>query len=166
MRKFGFVPLTLVARGEHGVVFLSPYHLADDSAKDQFAQIARLVCVAHAATAAVLVLESWLAPIGSDMSGDGFASPSQSPDRREVVVLAGESDSGSRQTILPIVRARDGQFREFGKGEVVPTDSVSGRFARLLPAIPPTRAEQERASLVLAAMGVATSGISQQPNAN
>lgn len=166
MQTLGFVPATMIASSANGVVFLSPDHQADDSAKDKFAWIAHLVCIAHAATAAVLVLESWIAPVPLNATENSFVPPSESPDRREVVVLAGESCSGYKQTILPIVRTSKGRFQEFGERESLQSEYAAGRFAGILPATSPTRAEQDRASLVLAGMGISVSGLNRQPYTN
>jgi hypothetical protein len=93
-------------------------------------------------------------------------SHSESPDQREIVMLSGESRSGNVRKILPIIRTKDGRFRRFGPCGEVPTDLVAGRFAQLLPVRPPTRAEQDRASLLLASVGIAVPGLNLQPSAN
>jgi hypothetical protein len=93
-------------------------------------------------------------------------SHSESPDQREIVMLSGESRSGNVRKILPIIRTKGGRFRRFGPCGEVPTDLVAGRFAQLLPVRPPTRAEQDRASLLLASVGIAVPGLNLQPSAN
>jgi hypothetical protein len=60
MRNIGRVPPTLFLIGANGLVMFIPDNLADDSAKDDFATTARLMCIAHAATATVMTLEAWM----------------------------------------------------------------------------------------------------------
>ena len=59
-RNIGRVPPTLFLIGANGLVMFIPDNLADDSAKDDFATTARLMCIAHAATATVMTLEAWM----------------------------------------------------------------------------------------------------------
>ena len=51
MRNIGRVPPTLFLIGADGPVLFIPENMADDSAKDDFATTARLMCIAHAASA-------------------------------------------------------------------------------------------------------------------
>ncbi len=53
MRATGKVLLALLAVGPDGPLFFVPATLADERAKDNFANTARLICIAHAATTAV-----------------------------------------------------------------------------------------------------------------
>ena len=59
MRNSGRVTPALFFLGPDGQGMFSPESLADDSAKDDFANNARLVCIAHGATAAVMAMEVW-----------------------------------------------------------------------------------------------------------
>lgn len=59
MRNMGRLPPTLFLIGPDGPMMFMPESLADDGAKDDFATNARLVCIAHAATAVVMALEVW-----------------------------------------------------------------------------------------------------------
>jgi len=59
MRNIGRVPLTLFLIGADGPVLFIPESLADDRAKGDFAATARLLCLAHAASACVMALEAW-----------------------------------------------------------------------------------------------------------
>ena len=56
MRNMGRMPPTLFLIGANGPVMFIPDNLADEHAKDDFATTARLMCIAHAATAAVMAL--------------------------------------------------------------------------------------------------------------
>jgi hypothetical protein len=60
MRKLGNVPPTMMGLSPRGPLFFVPSAMTDDRAKDNFANTARLICVAHDATAAVMILESWM----------------------------------------------------------------------------------------------------------
>jgi len=59
MRNLGRVPPTLFLIGADGPVLFIPECMADDRAKDDFATIARLLCIAHAASACLVMLEAW-----------------------------------------------------------------------------------------------------------
>ncbi len=118
-----------------------PSSLKDERAKDNFANIARLVCVAHAATVAVLVVEAWMKTASPDGTLDLTVPPSESLHRREVIMLTGESHAGCRQKILPIIRTGAGKFFGFGEFTTPPETTFSGRFAQILPSKVPPAAE-------------------------
>src|SRR6266567_1027437 len=56
MHNIGRLPATLFLIGLEGPLMLMPESLADDSAKDDFANNARLMCIAYGATAVVMAL--------------------------------------------------------------------------------------------------------------
>src|SRR5213594_4134384 len=81
MRQFGRVPPTLLALSPCGSLCFMPESLADERAKTDFANTARLICIAHGATAAVLIAEAWMraAPPGGSL--DLTEPPSEAFDR-------------------------------------------------------------------------------------
>ena len=98
MRNIGHVPPALLADSPTGAIQFVPHSLKDVRAKDNFANTARLICLGYEVTAAVLVLEAWMkmAKPGEtlDMTEEAF-------DRREVVVLTGETAQHCKQMLLP-----------------------------------------------------------------
>ncbi len=58
--------LSRLAVGAGGPICFIPSSLKDEHAKDQFANLARLICVAHAATAAVMIMEAWMKTASPD----------------------------------------------------------------------------------------------------
>ena len=56
MRNIGHLPPALFLIGSDGPLMFVSESLAGDSAKDEFATNARLMCIAHAATACVMAL--------------------------------------------------------------------------------------------------------------
>src|ERR1019366_7537510 len=60
MRKLGRVPPSLLAISPNGSFHFIPSSLKDVRAKDNFADTARLICLAYGVTAAVIVLEAWM----------------------------------------------------------------------------------------------------------
>ena len=166
LRSGGKVPPTLLADCPGGPLFFIPSALADERAKDNFANTARLICVAHAATAAVMILEAWMKTASPDGTLDLTIPPSQSLRRREIVMLAGESRSEVRQKILPIIRTGAGGFFGFGEFEGPDATSFQGRFAQILPPKPPTPSEQAKARTLLAAMGVTAAALRRDWSAN
>jgi len=60
MRSIGRLPPTLFLIGLDGALMFMPDSLTDESAKDDFATNARLMCIAHAAMSVVMALEAWV----------------------------------------------------------------------------------------------------------
>jgi hypothetical protein len=162
MRNLGRLPPTLFLIGPDGPVMFMPESLADDSAKDDFATQARLMCIAHAATACVMALEAWAKFAKPGEKFDETEPPSEAFDRREFVVLMGESHGGQKQKFLPIIRSGNGKFFGFGESEDPGADEMKGRFAQLLPTKVPDAALRDVAKAMLKVKGVgrATSGTS------
>ena len=154
MRAQGRVMPALLAAGPGGPIYFMPSSLRDERAKDNFANLARLLCVAHAATAAVLMAEAWMKLASPDGTLDLTLPPSESLHRKEVVILTGESRTGCRQKLLPIIRTGAGGFFGFGEFAGPEATSFSGRFAQILPPKAATPADQARARALLQAMGV------------
>jgi hypothetical protein len=103
MRNLGRLPPTLFLIGPDGPLMFMPESLGDAAAKDDFATTARLMCIAHAATACVMALEAWAKFATPGEKFDETEPPSEAFDRQEVVVLMGESQSGQKQKLLPIM---------------------------------------------------------------
>jgi hypothetical protein len=133
MRNNGQVPATLFIKGLEGPLMLRPPSFTDDKSKDRFAAMARLTCLAHGATATVLVAESWLKMAKPGKRLDLSIPPSESPDRQEVLIFMGETRRGGCQKFLPILRDGSGRFLGFGAAPTIDCDEVKGRFAQFLP---------------------------------
>ena len=133
MRNIGSVPPTFLAATPSGLLTFIPSKTADEQAKDNLANTARLICVGYSATAAVLMIEAWmrLAPPGGKF--DLETPPSEALDRREVVLLIGETFGVHTQKFLPIIRTDAGGFFGFGEYDGPEGDSFQGRFAQLMP---------------------------------
>ena len=155
MRNMGRLPPTLFLIGSDGPLMFVPESLADDSAKDVFATNARLMCIAHAATSVVMALEAWAKFAKPGEKLDETEPPSEAIDRREFVVLMGESHSGQKQKFLPIIRSGNGKFFGFGESEVPTMDKMKGRFAQLLPTNVPDAAMRDLAKAMVKVKGVA-----------
>jgi hypothetical protein len=154
MRNIGRLPPTLFLIGPDGPMIFMPESLADDSAKDDFANNARLMCIAHGATAVVMTLEAWAKFAKPGEKFDITEAPSEAFDRREFVVLMGESHTGQKQKFLPIIRSGNGKFFGFGESEVPEMDKMKGRFAQLLPTKVPDAQLREVAKAMLKVKGV------------
>jgi hypothetical protein len=155
MRNGGRVPPTLFLIGAEGSAMFIPENLADNGAKDDFATTARLLCIAHAATATVLALEAWIKSATPGEKLDVTEPPSEAFDRREVVVLMGESRDGRKQKILPIIRSGNGNFFGFGDPDLPDgIDQMKGRFAQILPPKVPDAQLCEIAKAMLQVKGV------------
>jgi hypothetical protein len=133
MRSNGQVPTTLFIQTLDGPLMLRPPQFTGEESKDRFVELARLTCVAHGATATVLVAESWMKTATQDKRLDLSVPPSQSPDRQEVVIFMGEARFAGCQKFQPILRSGDGRFAGFGEAPRIDCDTVKGRFAQFLP---------------------------------
>ena len=130
---------TLFAIGDAGPMMVAARSLADEAAKDNFADTARLVCIAHGATCCVMAMEAWLKTAKPGEALDLTEMPSEAFDREEVIVLMGEDRAGQRQKFLPIIRSDNGKFFNLGESPMPAMDSMEGRFAQILsPKVPDT----------------------------
>jgi len=100
MRTTGSVPPTVIADTDEGFVFCMPTALTDDAAKDRFAEVTRLFAVAQDARALVMVVEAWANLPDANGHLDTDTRPSQSPNRKEVVVLMLEDHSRNATSML------------------------------------------------------------------
>ena len=153
MNGTGRVTPVLFLIGADGLVMFAPESLADAPAKDDFATSARLMCIAHAATACVMVLEAWVKFATPGEKLDLTEAPSEAFDRREFVVLMGESRDGQKQRFLPIIRRGNGKFFGFGEPEVPEIDEMKGRFAQILSPKIPDAATRDLAKAMLRVKG-------------
>lgn len=154
MRNLGRLPPTLFLIGSDGPLMFMPESLEDAAAKDDFATTARLLCVAYAATACVMALEAWATFAKPGEKLDETEPPSEAFDRKEIVVLMGESRKAQKQKLLPIIRSGNGKFFGFGESEAPPIDEMKGRFAQILPPKIPDAAARDLAKTVLKVKGL------------
>ena len=126
-------PPTLIAATKRGPLYFTPSSLEDERAKDDFANTARLICIAYEVAAAVFVLESWMKTAGEGESLDLNERPSEAMDRQEVVMLMGEASGVQRTRILKIVRTDAGGFFGLTELDGLPVDQFQGRFVQLMP---------------------------------
>jgi len=145
---------TLFLIGSDGPVMFAPSSLVDGDEKDAFVITARLLSVAHAATVVVLALEAWAKFAKPDEKLDPSEPPSEAFDRKEVIVLMGESHGGQKQKFLPIIRSDNGKFFGFGESDAPSMDKMEGRFAQILPPNPYTAEHRELAHAMLKVKGV------------
>lgn len=163
MRKIGQVPPTLIAESPKGPIHLIPKDLADERAKNHFANTARLVCIAHDVTAAVLVLESWMTAAKPGEALDPSEPPSEAFDRQEVVVLLGEAVGQQKRKFLPIIRSDNGDFFGFGDYEGPKLENFQGRFSQVLPPKKPDAKAKMLAGAMLKVMGITEEALRGQP---
>ncbi len=151
MRNSGKMSPTLFLIGAEGPLMFVPASLTDADEKDAFATAARLMCITHAATVAVMALEAWMKCAKPGEKLDMTEPPSEAFDRQEVIVLMGESHHGQKQKFLPIVRSDNGKFFGFGESDMPGLDKMEGRFAQILP---PKVASAEHRALAQAALKI------------
>ena len=154
MRNTGRVTPALFLVGPDGPLMFVPESLADEHAKDDFAAKARLLCIAHAASACMMTMEAWAKFAKPGEKFDMTEAPSEAFDRREFVILMGESCDGLKQKFLPIMRSGNGKFFGFGESEVPSGDEMKGRFAQILPPKVPDDGLRQVAKAMLKVKGV------------
>lgn len=154
MRQINCLPATLFGLGDAGPFMFMPQSLADEQAKDAFAFVARLVCVAYNATATVLAMECWAKFRQPDEPFDPGERPSEAIDRREIVLLSGETRGGSQLKVLPIIRTDAGGFFGLGDSIPLPPANTAGRFSPLLSPIAPNARERRWAWTLLEGRGI------------
>lgn len=141
----------------------------DEKQKNEFADLARVVCVAHAAAACVFVSEIW-ATAAPALPGESAeeacrriraekGAPSEDYERREMMMFAGETRERRVCKVLPIVRLDNREFWNFGDADIPPMDTLKGdkyvgRFAHILPQHEPPPAIREMAKLAMAMAGL------------
>ena len=153
LRKSGQIPPTMMAQTEEGLLMFLPDKMGDTKAKDDFVTKIRLITASYAASAVVLVLESWMTTAKKGEKLD-MTPPSESHDRQEMVVLIGEGGGEHRPRFLPIVRLDNGKFWNLGEPQEMQADSFKGRFTELLPPKLPDPSIRETGKALLKAMGV------------
>ncbi len=153
MRNIGHVPPTMLAMTPEGTLTFLPDGLEDEKAKTSFANTARMICVGYGATAVVMILESW-ATFAKQGKRLDDTSPSEAMDRKEFVVLMGETAGKKTTEFLPILRTDAGGFFGFGEFDSSGLEGFQGRFAEMLPPIKPDKQMREMAQMLLQAMGV------------
>jgi len=137
LRNSVSMPPTLFLIGEAGPMMFMPGNMTSDTEKDSFANAARLVCIAYAATSCVMAMEAWMKAAKPDEKLDMTERPSEAIDREEVIVLMGEDRTGQQQKFLPIIRSDNGRFFNLGESALPIMDNMEGRFAQILsPKVP------------------------------
>ncbi|MGB6220250.1 hypothetical protein [Haloferula sp.] len=154
MRTSGSVPPTVIADTDEGYVFCMPSNLADEAAKDNFAEVAKKLTVAWNAQALVIVVEAWVKFARPDGKLDMDIPPSQSVDRKEVVALMLEDRSRSATSLAPIIRDDSEMFASLNAPPPLEFNETGGRFAGLMPRHQPSASDAASAKADLLAMGM------------
>ena len=166
MRTTGSMPATVIADTDQGYVFCMPSALADEAAKNHFAEVARLFAVAHDARALVMIVEAWAKLPDANGHLDTETPPSQSPDRKEVVVLILEDQSRNATSMLPILRDQHGAFTGFGDSGPLTFGKSEGRFSSLMPRKKPGAREAAAAKGALLKLGMTVVNRGSDPAMN
>lgn len=163
MKTTGSVPPTLMADTPEGMMLFIPKTMGNENDKDAFANAGRLLAIGHKATSVMLILEAWMTLAKHPGEAVPNVPPSQSPDRKEVVVLMAEARGVRAQQFLFIERDWQQRFTGFGTSLVPQFDKIEGRFARMMPPKEPSNKDARLARLALRAMGVAVETLGSNP---
>jgi len=148
------IPPTLLAVTKKGALFFTPALLQDDRSKDDFADTARLICIAYQVPAAVMILESWMKMAAEGEKLDMDERPSEAIDRHEVVTVMGEAAGTTQRKVFKIIRTDAGGFFGLTEWEGLPLAQFQGRFVDLIPPKQPTPEVVEVARVMLAMKGL------------
>ena len=155
MREEGALLPSIFAASPDGLFLLGSKPVNQELEKPEFATDARLICTAQAATAVVLAVEACVLEARPGEPRPPGMRSSESPRRKECIVLSGEAVGGFyRQRLAPILRDGRGRFSGLGPAFVPPPDPPDGPLARLLPGAPPTPEVRAFAASLLKARGV------------
>jgi hypothetical protein len=154
MKTTGSVPPTVIADTEEGFVFCMPSALADDAAKDRFAEVAKLFAVAYRAQALVMIVEAWVRLPDSRGHLDPNIRPSEAADRKEMVALMLEDGSVSATRLIPILRDSNEAFTDLGPDTPLQTGEAEGRFSKLMPRHKPSADDCAKAKRTLFSIGM------------
>ena len=155
MRRFGSMAPALFAATEKGELWFVPKNLHTTTGPRTTLPIRPgLSAQGYAATAVVMATESWVTIAEPGKPFDANTAPSEAFDRREFVVLMGETAGQKKQKLLPIIRTDAGGFFGFGEFESECFEGFQGRFAGLLPPKVPDASHRTLARAVLKTMGV------------
>lgn len=112
-QKFRKIPTTLWCIGNHCVKAVGAMNLPTDKANSDFYNLARQLCIAESAKAAIYMAEVWVGPPNSA----DIIRPSQHPARRECVQICSEFPGQSVTSLYSILRDQTGKPR-LGKCEL------------------------------------------------
>jgi hypothetical protein len=154
MTTTGSVPPTVIVDTEEGFVFCMPSALADDAAKDRFAEVAKLFAIAYRAQALVMIVEAWVRLPDSRGHLDPSIRPSEAADRKEVVALMLEDGSISATRLIPILRDGNEVFTDLGPDTPLQTGEAEGRFSKLMPRHKPSADDCAKAKRTLFSIGM------------
>jgi hypothetical protein len=154
MTTTGSVPPTVIVDTEEGFVFCMPSALADDAAKDRFAEVAKLFAIAYRAQALVMIVEAWVRLPDSRGHLDPSIRPSEAADRKEVVALMLEDGSISATRLIPILRDGNEVFTDLGSDTPLQTGEAEGRFSKLMPRHKPSADDCAKAKRTLFSIGM------------
>ena len=166
MRTTGSVPPTAIADTNEGYIFCMPSALADEAAKDRFADVAKLLAIAYNASAIVIIVEAWARMPDKDGNLPMDIPPSQAPDRKEIVALMLEDRNNNATSILPIIRDAAGNFKELGDPGPLHFGETEGRFAGLMKGAAPTAEQAARAKAMLQKMRLTVINRGSDPTLN
>jgi hypothetical protein len=155
MQIAGHLDPTFFWQGSQGPMCCLLGSMSTVEEKVACADLARLICLAHNATACVTATESWLVLARPGEPLDLNQRPSEAPDRVEAVMLMGESHDRQRCEILKIIRSDNGKF--FGLTKLnLPNASheIKGRFTQFIPSQIPNLTMRLRARAKLQGKGV------------
>lgn len=151
------VPLSLMILGAEGLMVHATDEQDSEEQKNRFGSIARVAAAACKATSLAVVAESWLSGLDARAHDEtaGTINPSEAPDRKEVVMVIGQSRNANITRFLFIERDSLGAFTGFGPSLLPDMDAVpEGRFAHLMPAREPNDQDALVAFQALQSVGI------------
>lgn len=149
IRTRGEVTPMFVLHGANGVSVPVATPFGSDEEKAAVCGLIRAMCATLPVVAYSMLCEAWSTRVARDDAASRVR-PSESPDRREVVMATAVTRAGCVSAAAEILRDGGGRAVGFGPDEVA--DGMAGPFASLLPPAPLSEEVRGRARELVAAM--------------
>lgn len=160
LREGGFMPAAIFLISADGPPTFLAYgkDFGSVASKNDFVHTAQLFCLYHAAVMSVFALEVWMTARTRE-NVDVTEMPSEAFDRRENIVLLGETSAGNSIKVLPIIRSGNHKFFNLGEPEQMDGYNFAGRFSNVLPTKTAPPEIRQAAGMLLTMKNVRCAGI-------
>jgi len=152
IRRHGHIDTSLFVVCEDHAEIVLPGPLDSEKNVEDFAEVARLICIRSGAKGAMLICHAWCTTVApGEQAG---ANPADSANGQEIVWLHTETSDGSKFMRWPVMRSHDGKMIELGPGKIEESAKFQGGFGRLLPLKYPTPELRQIAKQTLISKGL------------
>lgn len=159
LHSSGDVFPTLMAITSDDILVFSVPPLSELAGTKKFSKAARLIATGFPVESLVIIFKMW--SIFTTEEDQPQVLPSQSPERREAVLLSVESRNGNQQQLLFVKRDAAGRFIDFETGDHRPFDTAEGPIFGILSVATSNPTDASTARARLSTMGIFLGKISR-----